>query len=331
MLSCRQMSKQEDGSGIRLDQTLWQAIAAHNFTSGPAALSFEKRLAQENHWTAAEAERVLFEYRRFVYLSQRAGHPVTPSDAVDQAWHLHLCYTRNYWDVMCGQVLNASLHHGPTLGGAAEATKYADWYTRTLESYRVHFGEEPPAEIWPPPAERFEGSDAFCRVDTSRSWVIAKPRKRDVFVGLAAVAVVAVATSGPVAWAARSDAAQSGKDVFELYLLLMIFHFALLAGGRLRLALGFSAVMLIVFLAFYPAWLWGHAALAGWGLLIWLGVTVATLVLFYRRRKRGGSSNSGSGCSSGCMTYTGGGTSGDGGGSGGDSGGSGCGGGCGGD
>ncbi|MEK6230809.1 MAG: hypothetical protein N2A42_03075 [Luteolibacter sp.] len=33
------------------------------------------------------------EYKRFVALAMLAGHPVTPSEEVDQAWHLHLVYT----------------------------------------------------------------------------------------------------------------------------------------------------------------------------------------------------------------------------------------------
>ncbi len=41
------------------------------------------------------------EYRRFAFLAATAGHPVTPSDAVDQAWHLHLTYSRDYWDRFC--------------------------------------------------------------------------------------------------------------------------------------------------------------------------------------------------------------------------------------
>ncbi|MEZ6192343.1 MAG: hypothetical protein R3C45_13785 [Phycisphaerales bacterium] len=45
------------------------------------------------------------EYRRFCYLAIAAGHTVTPSDEVDQAWHLHLLYTRDYWEDFCPNVL----------------------------------------------------------------------------------------------------------------------------------------------------------------------------------------------------------------------------------
>jgi hypothetical protein len=32
-------------------------------------------------------------------------HIVTPSEQVDQVWHLHLTYTRSYWDEFCPNVL----------------------------------------------------------------------------------------------------------------------------------------------------------------------------------------------------------------------------------
>ena len=154
------------------DDVLWQKLTAFAFDPGPVTLTFARRLARENSWGTPHAERVVEEYRRFVYLAMRAGHPVTPSDAVDQAWHLHLTYTRSYWEEMCAGVLGKPLHHGPTQGGAAEDDKFRDWYLATLASYRRLFQSEPPADIWPPADERFANADRFARVDTTESWVI---------------------------------------------------------------------------------------------------------------------------------------------------------------
>lgn len=152
------------------------------------AFPFSARLARENGWTRGFARRVVAEYKRFVWLALRAGHPVTPSEEVDEAWHLHLCYTRSYWDGMCREILGRPLHHGPTAGGAAEEAKFADWYARTLDSYRAHFGEEPPADIWPPAAVRFRPVTAR-KVDAATHWVLPK---RAVKRGLLAAAALAV-------------------------------------------------------------------------------------------------------------------------------------------
>jgi len=134
--------------------------------------TFVARLAKENAWAPVYAERVLAEYRRFLFLAVTSGHAVTPSDEVDQAWHLHLAYSHHYWEELCGRILGRPLHHGPTAGGRTEAARYRNQYAATLESYRLAFGIDAPGDIWPPERERFAGR--YERVDRSRHWVIPK-------------------------------------------------------------------------------------------------------------------------------------------------------------
>lgn len=173
---------------------LWQKIRAFQVTPELTTLSFQARLARENRWTLGYAERVFVEYKRFLFLTIEAGHPVTPSDEVDQAWHLHMLYTRSYWDVLCTSVLPRPLHHGPTLGGRDEDTKFHDWYTNTLDSYRRLFNEEPPPDIWPAPAHRFARAPHFARVNTAEHLIIPKPRARSVAAIAAAVLMPAAIT-----------------------------------------------------------------------------------------------------------------------------------------
>src|SRR5262245_51302236 len=103
---------------------LWDRLRAFDLDDPASPLRFTGRLARENRWEPDYTRRVVEEYKRFALLAVVAGHPVTPSDAVDQAWHLHLVYTRSYWDEFCGTVLGRPLHHGPTRGGSAESAKY---------------------------------------------------------------------------------------------------------------------------------------------------------------------------------------------------------------
>jgi hypothetical protein len=134
---------------------LWQRIAAYTIGPDGAALTFAERLARENRWSASYADRVIGEYKRFCYLAITSGHEVTPSDAVDQAWHLHLTYSRDYWQEFCPAVLGADLHHGPTRGGPVERTRYYRQYAATLSAYEAIFGDPPPADIWPTARRRF--------------------------------------------------------------------------------------------------------------------------------------------------------------------------------
>lgn len=157
------------------DDPLWLRLQAFEFNDAGASLTFTRRLARENGWSVGFATRVVEEYKRFVYLAMTAGHQVTPSDEVDQAWHLHLTYTRSYWDDLCREVLGRPLHHGPTKGGRAEGERFEDQYERTLASYRNAFGEAPPDAVWPPSAIRFGEAAGFVRVNRARAWVLAKP------------------------------------------------------------------------------------------------------------------------------------------------------------
>jgi uncharacterized protein (TIGR04222 family) len=136
--------------------------------------AFATKLARENGWNAAFTERAVVEYRRYLILAAIAGHPVSPSEAVDAVWHQHLLFTRSYWDRLCRDVLKFPLHHEPARGSHAEKEKFDDWYARTYQSYLRIFGETPPGDIWPTPQRRSSDRSRFVRVDVSRNWIVGK-------------------------------------------------------------------------------------------------------------------------------------------------------------
>jgi hypothetical protein len=156
---------------------LWNRIWHFEPDDSAAAFSFTDRLARENGWPLDYALRAVLEYKKFMFLLCISNHPLTPSDQVDQVWHLHLLYTRSYWLDFCEQVLGRPIHHGPTRGGATERSKFDDWYSRTLQVYRETFGAEPPADIWPSNEARFREVN-FRRVNLSAYWLLPKFRFR---------------------------------------------------------------------------------------------------------------------------------------------------------
>ncbi len=162
----------------------------------PAALPFAARLAREHGWSRPRAERVIREYKRYVFLCMNSATPVCPSEDVDAAWHLHLTYTRSYWKRFCGDVLGRPLHHEPTKGGPAEADKHLAMYEATLAAYRESFGVEPPHDIWPSAHSRF-GIDIQHRVvNTAHNWVIPKLPVKRVLHTAAAFLIVAILVPG---------------------------------------------------------------------------------------------------------------------------------------
>lgn len=154
---------------------LLEKILSLELDEPEAQLPFTARLAREQRWTHVYAGRVIIEYKYFIALAMLAGHPVTPSEEVDQAWHLHLLYTRSYWHHLCRDILGRELHHGPTYGGSEENSKFLDWYARTLASYESLFLSKPPPDIWPAPRERFTNAGKTVWVNAAAHWIIPKP------------------------------------------------------------------------------------------------------------------------------------------------------------
>jgi hypothetical protein len=165
------------------EMQLWANLLKFKFDQEGTKFTFARRLANENGWTEEYTDRVLLEYKKFLFLGTiNSGGGVTPSDAVDQAWHLHLTYTRSYWNDLCTNVLGKQFHHNPTKGGEAENNKYSKFYDSTKTLYELKFGQEQPQDIWPSNKERFSDAD-FQRVNRKRNWVIPKPYLRKSLIG----------------------------------------------------------------------------------------------------------------------------------------------------
>ena len=164
-------------AGQMTDQqaALWHDIRKFEMDDGQADFSFSDRLARENSWTLEYAIRTILEYKRFMFLICISDHPLTPSDQVDQVWHLHMIYTQSYWQQFCVNTLGREIHHGPTKGGSSEKSKFNNRYEGCKELYIKTFGFEPPADIWPSSKVRF-GEIIFSRVNHHRNWIIPKPK-----------------------------------------------------------------------------------------------------------------------------------------------------------
>ena len=156
-------------------QALYQKIKSFELDDTNAPFCFTDRLARENGWSLEYAVRTVAEYKKFMFLICLAEHPLTPSDQVDQVWHLHLIYTRSYWEEFCGATLGKIIHHGPTKGRSSEAAKYQDWYEKTKQLYETKFLHKPPVDIWPSSKDRFSKPN-FRRVNLDDYWMIKKPK-----------------------------------------------------------------------------------------------------------------------------------------------------------
>ncbi|PCJ62698.1 MAG: hypothetical protein COA58_16850 [Bacteroidetes bacterium] len=154
---------------------IWTKIQNFELDDIDSDFTFTDRLARENSWTIEYAVRVILEYKKFIFLICNADHPVTPSDQIDQVWHLHLIYTQSYWTDLCKNTIQRDIHHGPTKGGGKEKANYNNLYEETKRLYQRTFENEPPNDIWPSSKIRF-GELRFTRVNRHRNWIIPKFR-----------------------------------------------------------------------------------------------------------------------------------------------------------
>lgn len=204
------------------EKILWNKIASFKFDDDDSSFTFTQRLSRENGWTISYTQNVIEEYRKFLFLCCISKNGVTPSDQVDQAWHLHLTYTKSYWTALCKNVLEKEIHHNPTKGGKAEGEKFDDYYTGTLQLYKEKFGTIPPGSIWPGNNKRFSDIN-FQRVNLKEHWLIRRPvfkRANLILVFVIAVALFCIqAQSNTIGW------------VVGIAIVIGIFIYTMFKGG----------------------------------------------------------------------------------------------------
>ena len=156
------------------EKELWTRIVNFQFDNPEVSFQFSTRLSRENGWTKAYTLRVIEEYKKFIFLCCTSATGVTPSDPVDQVWHLHLTYTKSYWTDFCKNTLQKEIHHNPTKGGQSEADKFDNYYSLSKSLYKDKFGNSPPSDIWNDNKTRFSDID-FQRINRKNYWIIKKP------------------------------------------------------------------------------------------------------------------------------------------------------------
>lgn len=110
------------------------------------------KLAALGH-TGDAAAVALTEVLRFINLCAFANATLTPSVAVDAAWHELILCTRTY-AALCERTFGRFVHHQPGGDEAVVRARFAE----TLRLYHCHFGTPDPA-WWGPHAEHAPTAD----------------------------------------------------------------------------------------------------------------------------------------------------------------------------
>lgn len=105
-------------------------------------MPFISKLMNQNMWSEEFAEEVILEYKKFIYLICTFGK-AAPSYFIDQVWHLHILYTKDY-EAFCKKFNGEFIHHNPDrYFGTSD-----DLFKKTLLNYQKSFNKYPPEHIW---------------------------------------------------------------------------------------------------------------------------------------------------------------------------------------
>jgi len=205
---------------------LWLRIRSFHVEEEPAEVSFLDLLAQENGWSRAYAEKVYEEYLKFIYLVCTNEEFLTPSDQVEQAWHLHLRYTHSYWDRFCGEVLRRPLHHSPNRGGPTENKRHMEAYQRALKMYKLVFRRDAPLTIWPPAIHRYRDVPRQ-RIVSAAEYVILERSRFQTYAIIAAIVFVAILAS----WWILGGNGTAALAILGLFVLFSLYIYRHPFGG----------------------------------------------------------------------------------------------------
>lgn len=181
---------------------LWSHLQAFEIDDAQSTFNFTQRLARDNNWSLNFSKSVINEYKKFLYLCCVDYIEITPSDAVDQAWHLHLTYTKSYWIDLCKHTLGRQVHHNPTKGGQSEKKRFSKDYDVVQAAYLKEFNQPAPQDIWPTTEERFSNIN-FKRINLSEYWMIKKPNfghAQLIVLLLPVIALLFIQSENPVPW-----------------------------------------------------------------------------------------------------------------------------------
>ncbi len=102
----------------------------------------EKRLSEKQNWTAQQAKETVRRYKNFLLLLLKYQDQVlAPAPDIDEAWHNHILFTRQYFRD-CQSIFGDYLHHFPSQNSVPEEKLAMEMaQSRTADLYTKEFKE----------------------------------------------------------------------------------------------------------------------------------------------------------------------------------------------
>lgn len=110
---------------------------------------FARRLARENGWSVAFAERVFSEYERFLLIAADAPYSAHPPPLVARVWRAHGRIEPSWGGPAGRRFRGLSPPPLPRSLGVREERRRRARYAQTRKDYVRLCGAEPPEDVWP--------------------------------------------------------------------------------------------------------------------------------------------------------------------------------------
>lgn len=93
-------------------------------------------------WTEKDASIAIQLYKNFLKLQKKywLKHSLVPTREIDECWHNHILYTKDYTQD-CLAIYGNYLHHQPADESEPELIKLAAEFAKTKELYLAEFGK----------------------------------------------------------------------------------------------------------------------------------------------------------------------------------------------
>jgi hypothetical protein len=103
------------------------------------------KMIEEVNASKAWLNQMEIEYKRYLLLLSRHGSKLPISSVIDEMWHAHVLFTRDY--AKLGQTIGWFIHHEPTVN-SAQRQSLLPAYNNTLSYYQMYWGTPNPT-FWP--------------------------------------------------------------------------------------------------------------------------------------------------------------------------------------
>ena len=156
---------------------LWEVLTKPLIEGDYTDRNIVSRVMKKNpEWSDRKIDSLINEYKKFLYICAKCDEEQTPSKEVDEIWHEHILFTKEY-EKWC-DFLGKKIHHNPEKVG--ETKSFHGIFEETQKKMKEL--KKPEKTVKPSPVKKVSAKPIKRSSSSSRSSVSSSPSISDGFV-----------------------------------------------------------------------------------------------------------------------------------------------------